>query len=373
VGVFRLFLAMAVVFGHSSHPGGWFLTGPARVQAFFVISGFYMALILDGKYNNTALFYQNRFLRLFPGYFLMVFLAIVTLIVTGRGGYYGSARDFIDALTSGYPEPALSIIFMNLAILGQEISLFFFVDSGHLQFTPDMQPFNQLLVTYLLIPQAWSISLEIYFYLLAPFLIRCSTKTLIAMMVAGICLRIILSFLECPIDPWQNRFFPTSIVFFLAGLLSYRLYGRLGSLWTSQWIGWGAFVLLPGFVATFRQWDFPGNTTLFLVAVPFFIPAIFSVTKNLSLDRFIGNLSYPVYLNHFLVLQWTKELAGEDGQLPFLIVNIVVLVLALLMHTMIERPLDRWRQTRLQPTRPLGAVDVSADGRWPAVTRPVAE
>lgn len=132
-------------------------------------------------------------------------------------------------------------------------------------------------------------------------------------------------------------------------------------------------MLLLGFVATFRHWGFPGKTTLFLVAVPFVIPAIFSVTKKLSIDRFIGNLSYPVYLNHFLVLQWTKELAGENGQLPFLLVNIVVLVLALLMQTMIENPLDRWRQTRLQPTRPVGPVEVSAAGKWSAVTRPFAE
>lgn len=239
MGVFRLCLAMAVVFGHSNHAVGWFLTGPARVQAFFVISGFYMALILDGKYNNAALFYQNRFLRLFPSYFLIVFLAIVTLVVTGRGGYYGSATDFIHALTAGDSGQALSIIFMNLAIVGQEISLFVFVDGSHLQFTPDMQPFNQLLVTFLLVPQAWSISLEIYFYLLAPFIVRCSTKMLTAMLLASISLRIILSFLGCARDPWQNRFFPTSIVFFVAGLLSYRLYRRLSTHWDSQWIGWG--------------------------------------------------------------------------------------------------------------------------------------
>ena len=60
MGVFRLLLALFVVMGHL--PGlaqwtnpffGWMRGGPA-VQAFFILSGFYMAMILAGKYKHNA-------------------------------------------------------------------------------------------------------------------------------------------------------------------------------------------------------------------------------------------------------------------------------------------------------------------------------
>ena len=52
---------------------------PIAVQSFYIISGFYMALVLDGKYRRTGLFYSNRLLRLAPAYFTMMAIAAVAL------------------------------------------------------------------------------------------------------------------------------------------------------------------------------------------------------------------------------------------------------------------------------------------------------
>ena len=50
------------------------------MQAFFFISGFYMSLILNEKYNIDArgawLFYSNRFLRIYPIYWSVALLAL---------------------------------------------------------------------------------------------------------------------------------------------------------------------------------------------------------------------------------------------------------------------------------------------------------
>ena len=54
------------------------IPGTEAVEIFFIISGFYMGLILRGKYeqraHSTRLFYQNRFLRLYPTYLVCVLL-----------------------------------------------------------------------------------------------------------------------------------------------------------------------------------------------------------------------------------------------------------------------------------------------------------
>src|SRR5262245_48480055 len=79
MGMVRVALAMAVVLWHLPLPSYKFLSGGLAVQAFFIISGFYMALVLNGKYKDVGLFYSNRLLRLFPTYFVMVALTIVAV------------------------------------------------------------------------------------------------------------------------------------------------------------------------------------------------------------------------------------------------------------------------------------------------------
>lgn len=71
MGTLRFLLAISVYLVHSHDLWGGirFVKAGIAVEAFFIISGFYMALILSEKYlGNTGyrLFYINRFLRLFP-------------------------------------------------------------------------------------------------------------------------------------------------------------------------------------------------------------------------------------------------------------------------------------------------------------------
>src|SRR5450759_4624800 len=75
MGIIRVLLALSVV---AAHFGGiWnlrFVGGQVAVQSFYIISGFYMSLILNEKYvgknKSYKLFITNRFLRLYPIYWL---------------------------------------------------------------------------------------------------------------------------------------------------------------------------------------------------------------------------------------------------------------------------------------------------------------
>jgi len=72
-------LAMAVALGHLDF---FFMgiDGTMAVQAFYMISGFYMALVLNEKYIGKAasyrLFISNRFIRLYPNYLIILVLNI---------------------------------------------------------------------------------------------------------------------------------------------------------------------------------------------------------------------------------------------------------------------------------------------------------
>jgi len=74
MGLIRLFLAMSVVIWHSGGVAGWFpYNGTACVILFFIISGFYMTLILNKKYlgpGSRMLFWKNRFYRLWPSFII---------------------------------------------------------------------------------------------------------------------------------------------------------------------------------------------------------------------------------------------------------------------------------------------------------------
>ena len=74
MGSIRLLLARAVVFSHATACGISMVPGHVAVQAFFIVSGFYMSLILNEKHKNRSalVFDSNRFLRFFPTHVVVV-------------------------------------------------------------------------------------------------------------------------------------------------------------------------------------------------------------------------------------------------------------------------------------------------------------
>ena len=85
MGILRLLLAIVVVCGHIFPAWLWGIQNVLAVKAFFVISGFYMALILTERYRRATLqFYLNRLLRLLPLH-LAVLAIMVALIVVAPG------------------------------------------------------------------------------------------------------------------------------------------------------------------------------------------------------------------------------------------------------------------------------------------------
>src|ERR1041384_4879061 len=108
MGFYRLILAISVIVAHSGPVFGLTFVDPqTAVQAFFVVSGFYMSLILNEKYVGHRgaywLFFSNRLLRLLPLYWLTLLLTMVTnaaFVFFSHGEHLGVFRAWVDNATS---------------------------------------------------------------------------------------------------------------------------------------------------------------------------------------------------------------------------------------------------------------------------------
>jgi len=75
------------------------------------------------------------------------------------------------------------------------------------------------------------------------------------------------------------------------------------------------------------------------------LPILFFLTKDIKWDRFIGNLSYPVYLGHELVLYYlsTSKIETQNhGALAFAITTL----LSILVVILLENPIDKYRHKK---------------------------
>ncbi len=368
MGLLRFILALAVVITHSQPFFGLVSVGGLMaVQSFFIISGFYMAMILNEKYTGPGsygLFVTNRFLRLYPAYWAVLGLTVVMVCVQyavfGDGFRVASYLNHFNLIEI---KSRLYITFANIFMFGQDTVMFMKLNpDGALAFASDFRkagPAFPPVFSFLFIPQAWSLGIELTFYMIAPFLVRRGYGKILLLIAASLFLRFYIYGLGLDHDPWTYRFFPAELAFFLFGVLSYRLYRR----YKAANIGKEAMLAIFSFVVVFtllyqfipkaavmgqslNQWAYYG-------ALVVFMPAIFIYTKESRLDNYLGELSYPIYISHLFVLNATtyKLLKGESGFLLYILsMALVILFSALLVH-MVIRPIEKYRQARVKAPR----------------------
>jgi len=134
----------------------------AAVKAFFVISGFYMAMILAGRYADAPIrvFFVSRFLRLYPVYLLVLLLSLIGASLSSNGTLgpfidLNKWREFL--IHDGFVWTKIWLIVANVSMMGIDATLYGCIDlkSSSVWIYKGGCPgfiFNNLI----LIPQAWS-------------------------------------------------------------------------------------------------------------------------------------------------------------------------------------------------------------------------
>ena len=377
MGILRLLLALAVVFQHTgSIKGLQPLGGVEAVETFFMISGFYMAMILTEKYRGPGahkLFWSNRALRIYPPYWVVA-LGTILLWTTARSHAEGHSP--LDVFRHLGGTGAWLVTLSNVFIFGQDAVMFTGGDArGHLYFAPNFSTAHEQVWTFLLVPPAWSLALELTFYLLAPFLVRRRLGVLVAIIAASFALRAYLFFAwNYRGDPWTYRFFPTEIGFFLVGSLAYRLYLRLRTRAISRHAltAWALGFYLLFFAYQFLSAMLIGSVALkpwiFFLFAWLSIPLLFLRFKHSRVDRYIGELSYPLYIVHWIVISGVASLWHRLGLTrgEHVMVLAVSLAAAVILIHGVSNPLEYFRQARVARLRSQPTV-VDLEGNVRAV------
>ena len=348
MGVIRLLLAVSVLLAHAGVEA--LIGGVLAVQIFFMISGYLISFILtEAKtYSSVKDFYVNRALRIFPIYWTVALLALAVQIVGAV--FFGRSPLF-----SAYSEmPTLASYFLgvtNLTLFGQDQVMFMSVQDSTLQYTGDFINSEVQLWQGLLVPPAWSLGVELSFYLVAPFILL-SKKKLLLFFALSLALRALFIFLGFGFDdPWSYRFFPTELAVFLAGAISHQFISpKIAKLGENAQKYGSSILVAASFALVVLAPAVPIDKNLrtllvlgfFLVALPF----LFQYQKEKKLDRFLAGMSYPFYIWHWLVIgvlgRTLKDLELERLEFTFLAL-VVTLALAWLSVRLIEVPIEKLR------------------------------
>jgi peptidoglycan/LPS O-acetylase OafA/YrhL len=284
--LYRFLLAAFVVAAHLWRDGSGALSNEA-VFSFYVLSGYLMTLILNETYGfgytNFIRFWSNRYLRLYPAY------AIVLLVICLHIAFVGPLDVLFDQVR--IPETP-SEAAANIAILGL---------AG---FTIKQMP------TIKMIPNAWSLGIEMFCYLLLSLYFARTRARLYAMLLIGAliaALQMMVGLSKLNYD-FQNHYgvVQAGIIPFAAGGLAY--FYRDASIlkfaptkFSFLMVAWVANWLLT-FPSDFHRFVSSLYVTVFINF--FFVPMMFDFDAQRIEVRWIdliGRITYSVFVAHILI------------------------------------------------------------------------
>ncbi|HTO63706.1 MAG TPA: acyltransferase [Bradyrhizobium sp.] len=370
MGTVRFLLALCVVVTHAKGGSIFGLTlfsGISAVQCFYVISGFLITMVLNERadYAQLSNFYLSRYLRLWPCY---IVVALASLVLT-RQNWLAQLSQLVH-----WGDVAF-LALSNLTLFLQDWTLFLRFDAGHLVPTDAFGTWPGPQVNaFLLVPQCWSIGVELVFYLIAPFVCR-RVSTLVALLGFGLVTRLVVAALHPPaLDPWVYRFAPAEMMLFAAGglawfrgraiyasrpLLAKRACGVSIALFVA--LVFGSEFVTP-LVAAFGGLSRP----LLLLNWPFLLLMIFAVAplffgaRSHRLDKALGELSYPMYLCHILVGTLIATWLPERWQAGNALYVAAVILASIALDMAVVKPVDAFRQ-RLGARAPASGHATASD------------
>lgn len=341
MGILRFLLALSVIASHAGYIGIPFpdqkpydiwamslVQGTQSVALFYIISGFYMAMVLNTKYKEkTIKFYLNRFLRLWPTYIIVLILACIFTPV---------GSNIVRVLSDCGIMIKIYVWFCNLFILGTDSFWLVSIDNCQVHYLPAYINASSNGSSFLINPPSFSIGIEILFYIMAPFILRSLKKTWIFFFIG------VLYFFYFILSGnfniiYQYHLFPSSFIYFALGALAWHYSNNSNFVLTEKKI-LIAFIVCIGLMFTYTL--FP---MIIILCFTIMVPYLFELTKNSKTDRLIGELSYSLYIVHYPVLTYLKSV-NVPPLYSGVTCLLITLVISIIIHFMVEKPIDNLRQ-----------------------------
>lgn len=340
MGFIRFILAICVI---AAHTGGikFFMNGNSyslslvsgreAVALFFMISGFYVSMILSGKYtgkNAFKIFYINRFLRLMPSYWVVLLCMGIFL---GKFSELGRMTENFDFL------PKIAIWLSNVMIIGTDFLWYFSFDGkGSLNFAPFMIEATHNGKAFLIHEYIFSVSLEIAFYLIAPFFVSNIRKTF-AVFLMGILYYVWAIFTNHTQDFYLYHVFFADLLYFCLGIFAFMLYKKILVLEGNTTLLYYLFGIILLAIPLICH-------HLLVIAFFFAIPSLFHYTQKNKWDRWVGDLSYPIYLSQAFFIQYFYQYPLANPYYTGLYATLLSILVAIALLHLVDKPIDHVRQ-----------------------------
>ncbi|TFV34870.1 acyltransferase [Bradyrhizobium frederickii] len=347
-GAFRFVLAFTVVLSHT-----WFLSfehrsfvqnmgiGNFAVMGFFVLSGFIISEAIAAFYQRrAAAFLVNRLLRLVPPYWIAVATSIVVHAALHKSGTL-SLPDYASP-------PSIMFDPRNLAIQITGIFPIFNVNK--------VLPQEEW---YYFVRFAWAIFVEFVFYLSAfVFLLALPLAEKIATRKAYLIVITIAS-LSVHVFSEYVRLLHTSFAFIPYFVLGSALY-CVGKSRAAVAVAFVSYALIAVHFLRYTQGqlsihdDWWSGATRPVVALPttimMLIPVIIIYLSKVrlsdrakGLDQALGDLTYPLYLNHYAILVAALSLFPTPNPLVQVATVSAALLASIVLHRLVETPMTAIR------------------------------
>ena len=316
-GAFRLILASLVFVHHTSR----LAIGPAAVYLFFCLSGFWIYRMWNGRYSKTVNPYLtyliSRLWRLLPTFLLVSGLAIGIELAMGR-----TLSDLRGG--GGWAHFLLS----NTFIVG----------------------YNSL--SYQPLVPAWSLDIEVQYYLIAPALslLIASTGQSVLVLLAAAAISGVSSML------FGSGPLCSFLVFFVVGMTVAQNGWRVPKTAAMISAAVGVLLLILTIISPFRDAVLGGasprpgfiyNTAFNVSWACILMPYAMYTTGNYSSrgDSFCADLSYIIYLLHWPAVLWIAFIGGSPAhRLPYLLAAwVAVFAGSTLIWLLYDKPINGLR------------------------------
>ena len=300
------------------------------VPIFFVISGFAIALISRNNPSYRTYLIQRMF-RIAPLYYLAVAISFALILtgITGPGYYmtlYGSEPDLYNA-------------FMHFTFL-----------SGW-----DVRVANSI------IGIEWTVPVEIFWYLLMPFILPFTKSRKSCLIALGICLfasGLTRAIGALWLPPHAAHFMPITYgAYFVMGaacLPLREIIEQKGETYRLRVARASALLFVIGMVTDtgFANVMISVSVAMAIVSLRISPGQWHPLTSKVLL--FFGSVSYSLYLSHLIIIRliakYAPEMYPEAGLQRFLLVTAISSVVAAVFYILVEKPTNQMGKWLTRPS-----------------------
>lgn len=328
-GLFRFYLAVMVVVTHLSavygHSGGF------AVFSFYALSGYLMTLIMNNKYGYTINGFKkyalNRFLRIFPSYWVIAGITLLGIVF--NPDVFFTMHNALRIPDNSYDAIA------NVTIFG----LF-----------PGIAEGNDITMARL-VPAAWALHVELCFYLLIGLFLGKSKH----LVVLWFSISFVYHIYAVPNQlPRYSPVYAASLPFALGALVYHFQDVFKRTLPTSSisvggsLLGYFVYVLFAGKIPVATS-VFPFYLNLLWTAILIVQLSTLRFSNHPSIkrvDSFLGDLSYPIYLSHWIVAVAVGSVFAISRSVSLFWITLpFLLIFSLLIKYLVDEPIEKTRSS----------------------------